>query len=372
MRVPLADQVDGAALAGTDLAVGTAGQVHRRRVAGPQAHRTVQLVLGEQVPEAEHHVLEVGDPDQVPGAARVGQPGVHPGLHVDVLVPGPGLLDDVVALDPGAEMVGEDPGQPRLLDGPRGSDDRTQAAPGEPPDVGELGSEVAVPRRPYGHDPGDRAVRGPADLSNHRDPPQVWEADSGTGRLAREFVSPRTARSDRRRSPRAGRERPARREGPGTRASARRCPASRAATRPATSGNAATESSTSPARLAGPRAGAVRRSSRPAGNLRIPREPVTDAVGNPAPAPPHDASDVGLRRRSRGHSADPPRPSSSDPCKLSRARQGAARRTCPRPRPASSPGRPRRRCGRGPVRRPSASPILAVSSSGTPSRTGRR
>ena len=64
-HLPLADQVDGAPLAGPHLAVRTAREVDRRGVAGPQPHRIVPALAGEEVAEAEHRVLEVGDPDQL-------------------------------------------------------------------------------------------------------------------------------------------------------------------------------------------------------------------------------------------------------------------------------------------------------------------
>jgi hypothetical protein len=171
---PLGHQVETAPQARADLAVGTAGQVDGGRVPGPQAHRVVRPPsAGEQVPQTEHRVLEVRDADELPRAAGVGQPGIKPGLHVDVVVAAPGLLDHVEGGGPGAEMIAQDPRQARPVNSTRRSDHRPQPAARESADVGQLGTQLLVRRGPGRDHPGDDAVGGPPAISGHRRPPAL-------------------------------------------------------------------------------------------------------------------------------------------------------------------------------------------------------
>jgi hypothetical protein len=129
---------------------------------------------GEQVAEAEHHALEARDADQLPAADRVGEPRVESGLHVHVVVPRPGLLDDVERTGTRAQVLGEHPRQPRPVPRPRGADHRAQSPAGEPADVGQLRPEVVPSRGSVeGHARRERAVGGPSELSGHEIPPPI-------------------------------------------------------------------------------------------------------------------------------------------------------------------------------------------------------
>jgi hypothetical protein len=61
----------------------------------------------------------MGDPDHLERATGVSRPGVQPGLDVDVVVAGPGLLDDVGRVGAGTEVIGQDPRQPGPVLRPR-------------------------------------------------------------------------------------------------------------------------------------------------------------------------------------------------------------------------------------------------------------
>ena len=146
----LGHQIDAAADARAHLAVGTAGEVDRGGVARPQAEVVVALD-GEEVTDPEHDVLEPGDADQLRGPPGRGEPGVEPGLHVDVVVAGPVLLDDLELPGVAAEVLADDPRERRPLARPRRADHGPDAPPDQSSDVGDLGAQVALGRDDGGY-----------------------------------------------------------------------------------------------------------------------------------------------------------------------------------------------------------------------------
>jgi hypothetical protein len=113
---------------------------------------------GQQLAEAERVVLVAHDADQLGAASGGGQPGVEPGLDVDVLVAGPALLHDLEGRGAVPEELGEDARERDPLVGPRRADHGPHDPAQQPPDVGELrpqllarGRAPGVDARPVGH-----------------------------------------------------------------------------------------------------------------------------------------------------------------------------------------------------------------------------
>ncbi|OMQ14196.1 hypothetical protein A7K94_0218290, partial [Modestobacter sp. VKM Ac-2676] len=115
---------------------------------GPAGRLTVAAVPGrgpcgaevgghQQLGQAEVVVPEAEHADHLAAAPLLRQPGVQPGLDVDVLVPGPGLLGDLAAVAR-AEVPGQQRAEGDLVVDPGRLGDRTHAAPGELAQVGEL------------------------------------------------------------------------------------------------------------------------------------------------------------------------------------------------------------------------------------------
>ena len=102
-----------------------------------------------------------------------GEPGVDPGLDVDVVVRPPSLLDDVERAGPRAEVLEQDPRQPRPVLRAGGLDHGPHAPPRQSAEVGDLGTQIALVRHldRTRCEAGPSAVRNPTTMSCHARPP---------------------------------------------------------------------------------------------------------------------------------------------------------------------------------------------------------
>lgn len=83
-----------------------------------------------------------GDPDEPVRPPGFGQPGIHGGLHVDVLVAGPVLLGDREAVGGRLEVLADEGVEAGLLVLARLGDQASYQPPPVPADVSQLGRAV--------------------------------------------------------------------------------------------------------------------------------------------------------------------------------------------------------------------------------------
>ena len=140
--VPVDHQVDAGAHGRLHLAVRPAGEAAPRDV--PRRRTVAVGVQPQQVAQAELPVLVVDHPDQPVRALPRAQPGVQPGLHVDLLVRRPGLLDHLEVVERHLEVVGQQLGERGPVHGPGRGDHAAAYSSGELAHVGQPQVVVAV------------------------------------------------------------------------------------------------------------------------------------------------------------------------------------------------------------------------------------